>query len=450
MPINKVSSPTESSHYRPIAILPALSKIFERIVCNQVIDFIERLQIYKDTLTGFRRGFSTGSALLKLRDDIKRAMNASEISIIVLIDFSKAFDTISHDTLIRSLHKMGFSRNFLSWSLSYLSNRKQYVQIDAQQSKPMTTYFGVPQGSILGPLFFNLYVNGLQDSLDSRSIQYADDTTIYESGRPNDIQMITDKLNLSLKNVEQWSNENSLAINAMKTKFLISGSKRLYDRHQIKEKTILLSLGGESIELDEKPRLLGVYLDKHLDWSNHLKELSSSCYGKLSILKKLKHFTTLKLRKQLAESLVLTKIDFNDYVYSPLSVTLINKLQRLQKVAASFVLGRYASSADILKLNWLPIVERREFNCMKMTFKAIHNENWPSINRIEIKKTNRTLRNSNELKLSASMIKDTFQDTAGKLFNKLPTEIREQKSLTSFCTKLRADLTRRAKERLCP
>ena len=192
---------------------------------------------------------------------------------------------------------MGFSRDFLRWSLSYLSNRKQYVQIDAQQSKPMTTYFGVPQGSILGPLFFNLYVNGLQYTLPSRSIQYADDTTMYESGKPSDMQMTTDKLNLSLKKLEQWSNENYLAINAIKTKFLISGSKRLHDRHQFKEKAISLSLGGESIELDEEPRLLGIHLNKHLDWSNHLKELSSSCYGKISVLKKLKHFTTLKLRR---------------------------------------------------------------------------------------------------------------------------------------------------------
>ena len=105
----------------------------------------------------------------------------------------------------------------------------------------------------------------------------------------------------------------------------------------------------------------------------------------------------MKLRKKLAESLVLTKVDFNDYVYSPLTITQINKLQRLQKVAASFVLGWYASSADILKLNWLPKVERGECNCMKMAFKAIHNENWPSINRIEIMKTSRTLRNSSEV-----------------------------------------------------
>ena len=199
-PINKVPSPNESSHYRIIAILSPLSKAFERIFCNQVIDFIERLNIYKDTLTGFRRGFSTGVTLLKLRDDVRRAMNAGEISIIALIDLSKAFDTISRDTLIKSLHKMGFFlRDFVRWSVSYLSNRKKCVQIDAQQSKPMTTYFWVPQGSILGTLLFNLNGNGLQDSAPSQSIQYADDTTIYELGRPNDIKMTTYKINSSLE-----------------------------------------------------------------------------------------------------------------------------------------------------------------------------------------------------------------------------------------------------------
>ena len=148
VPINKVVTPTEKSHFRPIAILPALSKIFERTVCNQLIEFIDKRQLYKDKVTGFRKGFSTGTALLKLRDDIKKAMSASELSIIVLIDFSKAFDTISHDTLIRTLHKYIFSREFLHWTLSYLSSRKQYVQLDSKKSTLMTTYFGVPQGSI--------------------------------------------------------------------------------------------------------------------------------------------------------------------------------------------------------------------------------------------------------------------------------------------------------------
>ena len=202
VPINKVATSTEKSHFRPIAILPALSKIFERTVCNQLIEFIDKRQLYKDTVTGFRKGFSTGSALLKLRDDVKKAMSASELSIIVLIDFSKAFDTISHDTLIKTLHKYSFSREFLHWTLSYLSSRKQYVQLDSKKSTFMTTYFGVPQGSILGPLLFNLYVNDLKECLPSKSIQYADDTTIYESCRPSNIQNAVNKLNDSLIKLE--------------------------------------------------------------------------------------------------------------------------------------------------------------------------------------------------------------------------------------------------------
>ena len=114
--------------------------------------------------------------------------------------------------------------------------------------------------------------------------------------------MTTEKLNLLLEKFGQWSNENSLAINTMKTKHLVSGSQRLYDLHHIKEKTISLSVGGESIELNENLRLLGFHLDKHLDWSNYLKEVSSSRCGILSVSKPLKRFTTLELRKQLAES----------------------------------------------------------------------------------------------------------------------------------------------------
>ena len=335
VPINKVVRPTEKSHFRPIAILPALSKIFERTVCNQLIEFIDKRQLYKDTVTGFRKGFSTGTALLKVRDDIKKAMSASELSIIGLIDFSKAFDTISHDTLIRTLHKYSFSREFLHWMLSYLSSRKQYVQLDSKKSTLMTTYFGVPQGSILGPLLFNLHVNDLKECLPSKSIQYADDTTIYESCRPSNIQNAVNKLNDSLTKLETWSNYHSLAVNAIKSKYFICLSKQLHNRHHLSNISVSLSMGEKLLDKESNPRLLGIYLDKHLDWSNHLQEIISSCYGKLSVLKKLKNFTTFKLRKQLAECLILSKIDFNDHVYSLLTIAQVNKLQRLQKAAAS-------------------------------------------------------------------------------------------------------------------
>ncbi len=190
----------------------------------------------------------------------------------------------------------------------------------------------------------------------------------------------------------------------------------------------------------------GVHLDKNLDWTSHLQKLLSSCYGKIAVLRKLKNFTTLRLRKQLIESLIFSKIDFNDYVYSPLTNVQLNSLQRLQKVAASFVLGRYCSRDDIVKLNWLPIKERREFNYLKLTHKAIHTDNWPDINKLEIKTTGRALRKSDEIKLQTSLINGTFQDEASKYFNQLPTEIRNAKNLSAFCSALRNHLFARINE----
>ena len=174
-------------------------------------------------------------------------------------------------------------------------------------------------------------------------------------------------------------------------------------------------MGQKLLDLESNPRLLGIYLDEHLDWSNHLQEIISSCYGKLSVLKKLNNFTTFKLRKQLAECLILSKIDFNDHVYSPLTSAQVNKLQRLQKAAASFVFGKYVSTKDILKLSWLPVEERRVFSCMKLAYKAIHFENWPTINQIEIKMTARILRSSKDLLLMSSMIKGMFQDKTSSI-----------------------------------
>ena len=312
----------------------------------------------------------------------------------------------------------------------------------------MTTYFGVPQGSILGPLLFNLYVNDLKECLPSKSIQYADYTTIYESCRPSNIQYAVNKLNDTLKKLETWSSDHSLAVNAIKSKYFICSSKQLHNRHHLSNLSVSLSMGEKLLDLESNPRLLGIYLDKNLDWSNHLQEIISSCYGKLSVLRKLKNFTTFKLRKQLAECLILSKIDFNDHIYPPLTNAQVNKLQRLQKAAASFVFGKYVSTKDILKLSWLPVEERRVFNCMKLAYKAIHFENWPSINQIEIKTTARILRSSEDLKLMSSMIKGTFQDQTSKQFNRLPSTVRHEATLPSFCNSLRKELFMQANERL--
>ena len=144
--------------------------------------------------------------------------------------------------------------------------------------------------------------------------------------------------------------------------------------------------------------------------------------------------------------MILPKIDFNDYVYSPLTQCQLEKLQQLQKATASFVIKRYAHTEDISKIGWLPIAERRKFNILKLAFKAINNRNWPEINKLEIQNSTRTLRSSSETRIRPSMIPNTFQDTAANSFNALPSDIKQQTNFNKFCTDVKTFLMKKAKD----
>ena len=176
VPITKVNYPSDTTDYRPMSILPALSKIAERLILKQLLSHIDEQILLKSTVTGYRKGHSTRTTLLNFKDDIKKAMKSGEVTLAMLVDFSKAFNTIAHDKVITKLHKLGFLPEFLRLISSYSSHRSQFVLTDANRSKTRMLSFGIPQGSIFGPIIFNLYSNNLQDTLNSDTLQYADDT----------------------------------------------------------------------------------------------------------------------------------------------------------------------------------------------------------------------------------------------------------------------------------
>ena len=215
-PIPKVTNASEPKDFRPISVLPILSKIFEKIILQQLSKFIEEEAIYKSTQAGFRKGHSTVTLLLKLKDDIIKASKRGEITLAVFADYSKAFDTVHHETLLKKLHYLNFSKSTIHTIHSYLTNRTQYVQIDDKKSTQSNINYGVPQGSILGPILFNIYVTDLTSNTSTNCLQYADDTNLYSHCKPKDIASCCKEMEKNIKQITSWSRDNNLIFNPEK------------------------------------------------------------------------------------------------------------------------------------------------------------------------------------------------------------------------------------------
>ena len=433
-PIPKVDNPTKPADYRPISVLPIFSKVYERVILKQLSDYIETNRLYQATQSGFRKGHSTTTILSKLRDDIRRAMNKSEVTIALMIDFSKAFDTVDHRTLLLKLHHLNFSRDTLKLILDYLSDRKQFVQVDDKSSDTSPIYFGVPQGSILGPVLFNLYVHNLQGSIASQSMQYADDTTIYAHTKPNRINNISEALQGDLNKLRDWSSEQNLLFNDTKTKLLLFSTPQLNRVHNLNATELAISCGNSVIERSFSTKILGMTFDENLTWKEHITSIIKNANSTLRSLRLVKRFTPLKVRKALAQAMVLSLINYGNSIYGhDIPQHLVMRLQKTQNSAASYVLGRYAKEEDNINLGWLPIKEQIKYSTVILTFKALNDERWPSYLKVEKVEERRRLRNSDEMKVKIGEER-TFSSHC-KHFNELPKDIRLQRNVNSFKAK---------------
>ena len=445
-PIPKTNGSVSVPNMRPISILPVLSKVYERLVHHQVIDYIESRTLFKDNISGFRKGHSTTTVLLGIRDDIVHAMKRGEVTLMVLADFSKAFDTIKYKTVLKKLGLLGFSKDYLKWTIQYLTGRKHFVQIDDNKSELCTVNFGAPQGSIMGPLIFNLYVTDLQSCMDNvKCHQYADDTTFYKHCKPVDLQSTVTELSTGMGKLEVWSREANLIINPEKTEVMLLSTSQLSKVHHLDIANIDIAANNTTLKRVPTTKLLGSHIHEHLNWEENVKHVAASCYATLTSIRKLKKTLPFHIKKNLVQALVLSKLYYNDIVYYSLPDYLSKRLQRVQKAAAGFVLGRYASTGDILlKLKWLPVKEQREWNLLKTTHKAIHNTNWPNYLKLNVFQHSKCLRSSNGLQLERPLISNTLQDQASHVFNLLPEDVRNCSDFTTFCKETRNIIYTRA------
>ena len=245
----------------------------------------------------------------------------------VCADYSKAFDTVQFKAVLTKMHGMGFSHTFLQWMVNYLTDRKQFVQIDDKSSEAAIVKFGVPQGWILDPVIFNLYVADLQDILNCPCYQYADETTFYCHSKPTDLNNCVNNINKDLSLLGEYSQRSNLALTSIYTADATCSSHSRPQKTSLVQQHPIRALGQDKI----------IWSAEHLSWDEHVSSLLSSCYGVLSILRKLKKMAPYHVRKQLVECLVLSKHDYAAAVFYPLPLYQLKHLQRVQNACAGFV-----------------------------------------------------------------------------------------------------------------
>ena len=301
IPLYKKDDNKSFGNYRPISLLSSLSKVFEKIVFDQLYEYLISNGLLFESQYGFRKQHSTELTALELTDRIRREIDENKIPFSVFLDLSKAFDTLNHHTLLSKLAYYGIKSTALQWFKSYLTERQQYVEYQDACSSTRELETGVPQGSVLGPLLFLIYVNDIHTvSKKLNFILYADDTTLtsplcsFTHGAENDVCNVSSRINSELLKISDWLTVNKLSLNVEKTKFMIFHN---YQRVIANEDIPDLKINDKHIERVSCFNFLGLTINEFMNWSTHSAKIANKISRTLGIMNRLKRYLRFSAMK---------------------------------------------------------------------------------------------------------------------------------------------------------
>lgn len=322
IPIHKNGSKSCLNNYRPISTLPFLSKIFERVISVRLLSYCEKYEIIVPHQYGFCSGKSVCDLLVRFGDDVYSSFNERGFLMAVFLDFRRAFDTVNHNILLRKLECYGVRGIALKWFESYLSNRDQAVRVGGCVSSVLPVSIGVPQGSILGPILFNLYINDMYNSYRSLSfMHYADDTTVFLRGRNLDELAAT--MSQGLSSIDIWLRANVLSLNLAKTKLMIFTNKHIVDEPDI-------FINGGRLSVVKSVNMLGVVVDDRLSFVEHFNLVASKISRSCAVLRRLSSFLPFFVLKKIYLSLVYPYLVYCVELWGRSSKTMAGRLEKLQ------------------------------------------------------------------------------------------------------------------------
>ena len=303
LPLFKKDDHTLMDNYRPISLLTSISKLFEKVVFSQLYDYFRNNDLFYDSQYGFLKNHSTEYAAMELTDKVLKDIDERNISLAIFMDLSKAFDTLDHNILINKLAYYGIHGAALKWFTSYLTGRSQYVEIDGVSSNILSLSTGVPQGSILGPLLFLIYMNDIPNCTEHFNfILYADDTTLNNTVQIPSLSPVD--INNELAIVYDWLAVNKLSLNVSKTKYVIFHAIN----KRIEGVIPNLEINGIPLERVQNFNFLGLVLNENMSWKPHIDLLANKLAKCAGVLNKLKRFLPIHILRTLYFSMIQSRL----------------------------------------------------------------------------------------------------------------------------------------------
>lgn len=363
-------SAEEIGNYRPISVISHVAKMFERCVSLQLTDYLETHNFITGDQSAFRKSHSTNTAAHKVFEDIYENINDGLVVGACLFDLSKCFDTIDHQLLIKKMERYGIRGPELKWFADYLVGRSQTVRLHGQLSDFTTITTGVPQGSVLGPLLFLIFINDLPTCLKhSVSNIYADDTEIHTSGKS--IDEVKYKLQRDVDNLTHWFKLNKLTVNIFKTVCMLFSSNP-----NVLNQELPLYIAGELINQVTSTRYLGIYPDSKLNWAKQADHICKTISPKVGLLSRLKHILPTNCLETIYKATIQSHIDYCLTLWGFSANIYIDTVQKFQNRAARIITGNFEYTTrgiDLVKqLGWHTIRERRDYLTALLVYKSLN------------------------------------------------------------------------------
>ena len=453
--------------YRPVALLPVLSKVLERVVFLQTVQYMNDHKLMHPNHHGFRSQHSTTTAMLQLYDSWVDAANRGELAGVVMIDQSAAFDCVDHSLLLSKLKLYGWDDNALAWSKTYLENRRQSCSVESFLSESLPVLYGVPQGSILGPLYYCIFTNDFPESIHHQdcpcktvdnfsmecrecgsTVVYADDSTFTVTG--SDPDLLSSKLSEKFTVMADYLTANKLKVNNDKTHLMLMCTSQR--QRQIPRDFSMLA-ENYVVRVSESERLLGAYIQSNMKWLDHVRNNRSSVLQSLNkrhgALKKIASVASFKSRLTIANGIFMSKLVFMIPLWAGCSDYLVKALQICQNDAARTVTkhGRYVPVQKILKeCGWRSVKQEMVYHSVLMIHKILIQKS-PSYLHSRLtadgsyyyrtrQADTSSIRQSSSFQTSLSLCKDSFRWRGVSHYEQLPHTLREIGNIGLFKKKL--------------